>query len=129
MIYEFFITLLLVLKVLLRDRCVVLINFISAKLAYGFLCLEWPEDKHIGPQYKLSIIQLLDNWIDNESSPLNTVTSILEWLPDEVSSFENVQSTLTRMPSINRSIFQFLYKRLFTGLIKGINISLLAVNT
>lgn len=100
-----------------------------AKLAYGFLCLEWPEDRHIGPQYKLSIIQLLDNWISNESSPLNTVTSILDWLPDEIADLENMQSTLTRMPSINRSIFNLLYKRLFDGLIKGINISLLAATS
>lgn len=103
--------------------------FISAKLAYGFLCLEWPENKHIGPQYKLSIIKLLDNWINNESSPLNTVTTILEWLPDEVSDFDDIQSTLTRMPSIKRNIFYLLYKRLFNSSIKGINVSLSAVNS
>lgn len=100
-----------------------------SKLAYGFLCLEWPEDRYTGSQYKLSIIQLLNNWIDNEPSPLDTVTSILEWLPEEVSNFENVQSVLTRMPSLNRNIFQLLYKKLFDGLIKGINISLSAVNS
>ncbi|CAL1683048.1 unnamed protein product [Lasius platythorax] len=100
-----------------------------AKLAYGFLCLEWPEDRYINPQYKLSIIQLLNNWIDNEPSPLETVTSILEWLPDEISNFENNQSVLTRIPSLNKNIFQLLYKKLFDGLIKGINISLSAVNS
>ncbi|KAL6438774.1 hypothetical protein ACFW04_004639 [Cataglyphis niger] len=100
-----------------------------AKLAYGFLCLEWPEDRYTGPQYKLSIIQLLNNWIDNEPSPLNTVTSILEWLPNEVSNFENIQSVLTRMPSLNRISFHLLYKKLFDGLIKGINISLSSVNS
>lgn len=99
---------------------------ILAKSAYGFLCLEWPEDKHIGPQYKLSLIQLLNNWIDNEPSPLNTVTSILEWLPDEVCNFENIQNSLTKMPSVKRSIFHLLYKKLFDGLIKGINVSLLS---
>lgn len=103
--------------------------FILAKLAYGFLCLEWPEDRYINPQYKLSIIQLLNNWIDNEPSPLDTVTSILEWLPDEISNFENNQSVLTRIPSLNKNIFQLLYKKLFDGLIKGINISLSAVNS
>jgi len=100
-----------------------------AKLAYGFLCLEWPEDKHISSQYKLSIIQLLNNWMDNESLPLDVVTSILEWLPDEVSNFENMQNTLTQIPSVNRNIFHLLYKKLFDGLIKGINISLLTVNS
>ncbi|XP_029669921.1 Fanconi anemia group D2 protein isoform X4 [Formica exsecta] len=100
-----------------------------AKLAYGFLCLEWPEDKYTGPQYRLSIIQLLNNWIDNEPSPLDTVTLILEWLPDEVSNFENIQNVLTRMPSLNKNIFHLLYKKLFDGLIKGINISLSAVNS
>lgn len=109
--------------------CLYYINFVLAKLAYGFLCLEWPESRHIASQYKLSVIQLLDNWIDNEPSPLHTVTLILEWLPKEVSNFENVQSTLTMMPSINRNIFHLLYKRLFIGLIKGINISLLAANS
>ncbi|XP_011267104.1 Fanconi anemia group D2 protein [Camponotus floridanus] len=97
-----------------------------AKLAYGFLCLEWPEDRYADSQYKLSIIQLLNNWIDNEPSPLDTVTSILEWLPDEVSNFENI---LTRMPSLNKKIFHLLYKKLFDGLNKGIDISLSAVNS
>ncbi|EGI64262.1 Fanconi anemia group D2 protein [Acromyrmex echinatior] len=100
-----------------------------AKLAHGFLCLEWPEDKHTGSQYRLFVIQLLNNWIDNEPSPLDTVTSVLEWLPDEVSNFENIQSSLTRLPSVKRNIFNLLYKKLFDGLIKGINISLLAVNS
>ncbi|XP_018051379.1 PREDICTED: Fanconi anemia group D2 protein [Atta colombica] len=100
-----------------------------AKLAHGFLCLEWPEDKHTGSQYRLFVIQLLNNWIDNEPSPLDTVTSVLEWLPDEVSNFENIQSSLTRIPSVKRNIFNLLYKKLFDGLIKGINISLLAVNS
>nr|XP_012219220.1 PREDICTED: Fanconi anemia group D2 protein homolog isoform X1 [Linepithema humile] len=100
-----------------------------AKLAYGFLCLEWPEDRHTGPQYKLSIIQLLNNWIDNESSPLDTITSILEWLPDETSNLENAQSALTRIPSVNKYVFHLLYKKLFEGLIKGINVSLLATNS
>ncbi|TGZ58167.1 Fanconi anemia group D2 protein [Temnothorax longispinosus] len=100
-----------------------------AKLAYEFLCSEWPEDKHTGPQYKLSVIQLLNNWMDNEPSPLKAVTSILKWLPDEVYNFENVQSSLTRIPSVKKYIFHLLYKKLFDGLIKGINIALLAVNS
>jgi len=91
--------------------------------------LEWSEDKYTGPRYKLFIIQLLNNWIDNEPSPLDTVTSVLEWLPNEVCNFENIQSSLTRMPSVKRNIFHLLYKKLFDGLIKGINISLLAVNS
>jgi len=98
-------------------------------LAYGFLCLEWSEDKHTGPQYRLFIIQLLNNWIDNEPSPLDAVTSVLEWLPDEVCNFEDIQSSLTRMPSVKKNIFHLLYKKLFDGLIKGINVSLLAVDS
>ncbi|XP_039315716.1 Fanconi anemia group D2 protein homolog isoform X2 [Solenopsis invicta] len=97
-----------------------------AKLAYGFLCLEWPNDKHTGPQYKLSIIQLLSNWLDNEPSPLDTVTSVLEWLPDDICNFE---SLLMRIPSVKRNIFHLLYKKLFDSLTKGINISLLTVNS
>ncbi|XP_018406104.1 PREDICTED: Fanconi anemia group D2 protein homolog [Cyphomyrmex costatus] len=100
-----------------------------AKLAYGFLCLEWPQDKHAGSQYRLFVIQLLNNWIDNEPSPLDAVTSVLEWLPDEVCNFENIQSPLTRLPSVRRNIFHLLYKKLFDGLIKGINISVLAPNS
>lgn len=99
-------------------------------MVYGFLCLEWPEDKHTGPQYKLSIIQLLNNWMDNEPSPLDTVTSILEWLPDEMFNLDNTQNaSLTRIPSINKYVFHLLYKKLFEGLIKGINVSLLAINS
>lgn len=101
-----------------------------AKLAYGFLSLEWPEDKHTGPQYKLSVIQLINNWIDNEPSPLDAVTSVLEWLPDEVCNFdENIQSSLTRIPSVKKNMFHLLYKKLFDGLIKGINVSLSAANS
>ncbi|XP_036138337.1 Fanconi anemia group D2 protein homolog [Monomorium pharaonis] len=100
-----------------------------AKLAYGFLCLEWAEDKHTGPQYKLSVIQLLNNWMDNEPSPLDTVTSVLEWLPDEICNFENIQSSLTRIPSVKKNIFYLLYKKMFDGLIRGINISLSTVNS
>lgn len=100
-----------------------------AKLAYGFLCLEWFEDKHTGSQYRLFINQLLNNWIDNEPSPLDTVTSILEWLPSEVSNFEEGGNNLTRIPSINGNTFHLLYKKLFDGFIKGINISLLTVNS
>lgn len=91
--------------------------------------MEWREDKHIAPQYKLSVIQLLNNWIDNEPSPLDAVTSVLEWLPDEVHNFENIQNSLTRIPSVKKNIFHLLYKKLFDGLIKGINVSVSAVNS
>ncbi|KAL6256143.1 hypothetical protein P5V15_012263 [Pogonomyrmex californicus] len=100
-----------------------------AKLSYGFLCLSWPQDKRIDSQYKLSVIQLLNNWIDNEPSPLKTVTSVLEWLPNEVCNFETIQSSLTRMPSVKKDIFYLLYNKLFDGLIKGITVSLPTVNS
>ncbi|XP_019699330.1 Fanconi anemia group D2 protein isoform X2 [Harpegnathos saltator] len=100
-----------------------------AKLAYGFLCLEWAGSRHITSQYKLCIIQLLDNWMNNEPSPFHAVTLIMEWLPEEVSNLENIQNTLTTMPSINKNSFHLLYKRLFDSLIKGINISLLTANS
>lgn len=70
-------------------------------------------DRHTGPQYKLSIVQLLNNWIDNEPSPLDTITSILEWLPDEMSNLENTKNALTRIPSVNKYVFYLLYKKLF----------------
>ncbi|KAL0113028.1 hypothetical protein PUN28_012337 [Cardiocondyla obscurior] len=95
-----------------------------AKLAHGFLCLEWPEDIHTSFQYKLSIIHLLNNWIDNEPSPLEVVTKILEWLPEEICTSEKPENSLTRLPSIKRKNFHLLYKKLFDGLIKGINVSL-----
>ncbi|XP_076380583.1 fancd2 isoform X2 [Megalopta genalis] len=75
-----------------------------ANMAYGFLCLQWPEDKHFNPQYKRAVTGLLNSWIDNEPMQLKTVTSVLEWLPHEVSKLENPQDCLSRIPSIKRKI-------------------------
>ncbi|KAG7203733.1 hypothetical protein KM043_013761 [Ampulex compressa] len=100
-----------------------------AKLAYAFLSLQWPEDKHISPQYKAAVNGLLNNWIDNEPMPLTTVSTVLEWLPDDVLTLEKTQDTLSRLPSIKKNNFYLLYKKIFEGLIKGVKISLETVNT
>lgn len=95
-----------------------------AKMAFGFLCLQWPEDNHSSTQYKSTVIELLNSWINNESLPLQTVTSILDWLPDETSELEKPQDRLSRIPSISRSNFHFLFKKMFDGLINGIKTAL-----
>ncbi|XP_078052345.1 Fanconi anemia complementation group D2 isoform X2 [Augochlora pura] len=95
-----------------------------ANMAYGFLCLQWPEDKHFNPQYKRAVTGLLSSWIDNEPLQLKTVTSVLEWLPHEVSKLENPQDCLSRMPSIKRSTFHSLFKKIFDGLINGVKTEL-----
>ncbi|XP_003402300.2 Fanconi anemia group D2 protein [Bombus terrestris] len=95
-----------------------------AKMAFGFLCLQWPEDNHSSTQYKSTVIELLNSWINNESLPLQTVTSILDWLPDETLELEKPQDRLSRIPSISRSSFHFLFKKMFDGLINGIKTAL-----
>ncbi|KOX76250.1 Fanconi anemia group D2 protein like protein [Melipona quadrifasciata] len=95
-----------------------------AKIAFGFLCLQWPEDNHSSTQYKSAVIELLNNWINNEPLPLKTVTSILDWLPNETSKLEKPQSSLSRIPSISRNNFHFLFKKMFDGLINGIKTAL-----
>ncbi|CAK9805328.1 Fanconi anemia group D2 protein homolog [Anthophora plagiata] len=95
-----------------------------AKMAFGFLCLQWPEDNYFNPQYKVAVFQLLNSWIDNEPLPLQTVTEKLEWLPEEISKLERPRDCLSRMPSITRSNFHFLFKKMFDGLINGIKIAL-----
>ncbi|OAD52770.1 Fanconi anemia group D2 protein [Eufriesea mexicana] len=82
------------------------------------------EDNHSSMQYKSAVIELLNNWINNEILPLQTVTLILDWLPDEISKLEKPQSSLNKIPSITRSTFHFLYKKMFDGLINGIKIAL-----
>ncbi|KZC11603.1 PREDICTED: Fanconi anemia group D2 protein homolog [Dufourea novaeangliae] len=95
-----------------------------AKMAFGFLCLQWPEDKHFTPQYKKAVTGLLNSWIDNEPLPLKTITSVLEWLPDETAKLEKPQDCLSRIPSIKRSNFHSFYKKIFDGLINGMKIAL-----
>ncbi|XP_029048341.1 Fanconi anemia group D2 protein homolog isoform X1 [Osmia bicornis bicornis] len=99
-----------------------------AKIAFGFLSLEWPEEKHSSPQYKTAVIELLNNWIDNEPLPLKTITLMLEWLPDETAKLEKPQNSLSRLPSITRSNFHYLLKKIFDGLITGIKIALPLTN-
>ncbi|OXU24206.1 hypothetical protein TSAR_016545 [Trichomalopsis sarcophagae] len=95
----------------------------QAKMAYGFLCLEWNNDTP-GPQYKAAIKELLNTWLNNEPNPLKTVSSVLEWLPEEALSLERPQSRLSRLPSVTKVNFHLLLKQLFTGIVKGIDISL-----
>lgn len=93
-------------------------------MAFGFLSLQWPEDKYFSPQYKAAVTGLLNSWFDNEPLPLKTVTSILEWLPDETSELKGAQDCLNRIPSIKRSNFHFLFKKMFDGLINGVKTEL-----
>ncbi|XP_076295821.1 fancd2 isoform X1 [Lasioglossum baleicum] len=95
-----------------------------ANMAFGFLCLQWREDKYFSPQYKNAVTGLLNSWIDNEPLPLKTVTSILEWLPDEASKLESPQDCLSKIPSIKRSNFHSFFKKIFDGLINGVKIAL-----
>ncbi|XP_076619726.1 fancd2 isoform X1 [Colletes latitarsis] len=99
-----------------------------AKMAFGFLSLQWPEDKQFSPQYKIAVIGLLNSWIDNEPLPLNTATQILEWLPDETSKLVKPQDCLSRIPSIKRNNFHFLFKKIFDGLINGVKVALPLIN-
>ena len=91
-------------------------------MAYGFLCLEWHESH--GAQYKSSVKELMKIWINNETDPLKTVCSIMEWLPKEARDLQRPQSSLVRLPSVNKAMFPLLLKQLFVGLIKGIDIGL-----
>lgn len=94
-------------------------------MAFGFLSLEWPKDKYCGASYKTAVHTLIKSWLDYESSPLDTITTLLEWLPNEISKLEKSQDCLDRLPSINRNNFHLLYKKIFDGITKGVKISLL----
>ncbi|KAI4496893.1 hypothetical protein M0804_000703 [Polistes exclamans] len=96
----------------------------NAKMAFGFLSLDWSKDKHAGPSYKAAVSTLIKSWIDYELSPLDTITMLLEWLPNEVTKLEKSNDYLDRLPSINRNNFHLLYKKIFDGIIKGVKISL-----
>ncbi|XP_011498526.1 PREDICTED: Fanconi anemia group D2 protein homolog [Ceratosolen solmsi marchali] len=95
----------------------------QAKMAFGFLNLEWNNETH-GAQYKNAIKELLKMWLDNEVDPLETVNSIFEWLPMEVEQFKGPQSRLSRLASITKSNFYLLFKQLFVSLVKGVDLSL-----
>ncbi|XP_034937747.1 Fanconi anemia group D2 protein [Chelonus insularis] len=95
----------------------------QANMAFGFLSLKWPLDRNVGPLFKSSVTSLLQNWMDHEPHPLETVTSILEWLPEEVKTLETSQDYISKLPPINKLNFHYLYAKIFDGLIKGIKIS------
>lgn len=92
-------------------------------MAHGFLCLEWNNESQ-GPLYRAAIKELLNTWINNEPDPLNTVSSTLEWLPEQTTLLERPNSRLSRMPSLTKSNYYLLLKQLFVGLVKGIDVSL-----
>ncbi|XP_066600487.1 Fanconi anemia group D2 protein homolog [Prorops nasuta] len=101
----------------------------QAKLAFGFLSLKWPEDRDTDPQYTAAIMGLLNNWIEYEPSPLNTINILLEWLPEAITTLEKPKDALEQLPSIGKKNFPLLYKKLFDGIIKGIKISLANSNS
>ncbi|XP_015112984.1 Fanconi anemia group D2 protein [Diachasma alloeum] len=98
----------------------------QAKMAYAFLCLEWPDDKHLGSLYKAAVTGLLKNWMDHESNSLRTVSEVLEWLPEEVETMERTTDKLTKLPTINRGNFHYLFQKLLDGLLRGAKVSLAA---
>ncbi|XP_047357363.1 Fanconi anemia group D2 protein isoform X3 [Vespa velutina] len=100
----------------------------NAKMALGFLSLDWSKDKQASTSYKVAVNTLIKSWIDYELSPLDTITMLLEWLPSEVIKLEKSHNYLDRLPSINRNNFHLLYKKIFDGMIKGVKISLSAAN-
>lgn len=98
-------------------------------MAYGFLSLEWPDDRPTTSTYRAAVVGLLANWIQNEPDPLESVIAVLEWLPDEVATLESPQDRLQRLPTITKSNFHHMFQRLFEGLINGAKISFTAATT
>ncbi|KAG8038455.1 hypothetical protein G9C98_006151 [Cotesia typhae] len=96
----------------------------QAKMAYGFLCLEWPNDRQTGPLFRSSVSRLLKNWLEHEPNPLETVSSVLEWLPEEANSLEKPQDKLARLPTIMRSNLHNLYQKLYEAFLKGTKLAL-----
>ncbi|XP_063989398.1 Fanconi anemia group D2 protein homolog [Diachasmimorpha longicaudata] len=96
----------------------------QAKMAYTFLCVEWADDKHLGSLYKAAVIGLLKDWMDHEPNALRTVSETLEWLPEEVEKMERTTDKLTKLPTINRGNFHYLFQKLLEGLFKGAKVSL-----
>ncbi|XP_014204748.1 Fanconi anemia group D2 protein homolog [Copidosoma floridanum] len=94
-----------------------------AKMAYSFLVLEWNNEPN-GPRFKSAVKELLKTWMENEPDPLKTISSVIEWLPDEIMALERPQSRLKTLPAVTRTNFHLVFKQLFCGLVKGINISL-----
>lgn len=101
----------------------------QSKMAYGFLCLEWTDDQHVGPVFNSSVTGLLKNWMDYEQARLNCITHILEGLPEEVENMEKPRENLESLRTISRTNFHYFYRTLFDGLISGIRLALSATNT
>ncbi|KAF7988745.1 hypothetical protein HCN44_007055 [Aphidius gifuensis] len=101
----------------------------QSKMAYGFLCLEWTDDQHVGPVFNSSVTGLLKNWMDYEEFRLDRITNVLENLPEEVENLERPRSNLETMRTISRVNFHHFFRTLFDGLISGIRLALSATNT
>ncbi|XP_046474215.1 Fanconi anemia group D2 protein isoform X1 [Neodiprion pinetum] len=95
-----------------------------AKMAFGFLCLDWPEDKRNISSYRSAIKTLLKSWLNNEPDPLDTVVTLLKWLPEETEKLSKPQDSLARILSITKSTFNLLFNQIFLGLIEGVKKSL-----
>ncbi|KAH0557840.1 Fanconi anemia group D2 protein homolog [Cotesia glomerata] len=96
----------------------------QAKMAYGFLCLEWPNDRQTSPLFRSSVSRLLKNWLEHEPNPLETVSSVLEWLPEKANTLEKPQDKLARLPTIMRSNLHNLYQKLYEAFLKGTKLAL-----
>ncbi|XP_051168863.1 Fanconi anemia group D2 protein-like [Leptopilina boulardi] len=95
-----------------------------ATMAYDFLRSKNWLDKQTGSLYRNAIAGLLKTWIDNEPSPLKKVKEVVDWLKDDVELLEKASDCLRNLPSINKSNFPLLFKKILEGLIKGIKIDL-----
>lgn len=98
-----------------------------AKMAFGFLCLDWPDDKSNGASYRTAVATLLNSWLTNEPDPLDTVVTLLKWLPKEAEKLSRPQDSLARILSINKNTFNILFKQIFLALVQGVKISLVTV--
>lgn len=67
--------------------------------------------------------------MQNEPNPLTTVTTVLEWLPNEITALEKTNDRLERLPAITKAIFHSMFQKLFEGMISGVKISLNAAKT
>ncbi|XP_024939928.1 Fanconi anemia group D2 protein isoform X2 [Cephus cinctus] len=95
-----------------------------AKMAFGFLSLQWSADNSQERISNSDLKLLLEIWISDDLQPLKTVMLVMEWLPDETKQLKKSQDNLDRLPTITRSNFQLMYKQLFHGLVKGVKSSL-----
>lgn len=101
---------------------------ISAAMAYNFLSSKDWLDKQTGALYRNAIAGLLKTWIDNEPSPLKKVAEVVDWLGEDVENLIRPADCLKNLPSINKSNFPLLFKKILEGLIKGAKIDLRGEN-